>query len=261
MKLFISYRRQDSERTVSVLSARLEEAFGPDSVFVDQSAIGLGADFLGAVGGAIYTSDLILVVIGPNWASMRDSRGKLRLEDKEDPVAMEVGLALAATRNVIPLLVDGATMPSKRELPRALHHLATLNAFRLQQGAALESSIDELIERLGGRSSRHEQSQGFRAPRRIGSTASFEGRWQTQDGGMTSITQDGDSVELRGQAANGVAYQGRGKINGRQCFMDFANSIGLRGRLSLELVENGFYINGQLQSPTGVMPFVMMRRT
>jgi hypothetical protein len=89
----------------------------------------------------------------------------------------------------------------------------------------------------------------------------FEGRWQTQDGGMTSITQDGDSVELRGQAANGVAYEGRGQANGPRCVMDFVNSIGMRGRLILELVQNGFYINGQLQSFSGNMPFVMMRMT
>src|SRR5262245_11306310 len=135
MKLFISYRREDSQRVVGELCTRLEEAFGEESIFLDERAIALGADFMGTVGGAIYTSDIILVVIGPRWASMRDSRGKLRLNDEEDPVRMEVGLALARTRSVVPLLVDGANMPSKRELPRALHHLTTLSGLRLEQGA------------------------------------------------------------------------------------------------------------------------------
>ena len=261
MKLFISYRREDSQSTVSALCNRLEQAFGEESVFMDERAIALGADFIGTVGGAIYTSDAILVVIGPNWTSMRDARGKSRLEDKEDPVRLEVGLALASRRYVVPVFVDGASMPSKREIPKDLHHMTTLNGFRLERGAGFDASVDELIQRLGGPTNACASSSGVRKPRRTASWTSFEGRWQTQDGGMTSITQDGDSVELRGQAPNGVVYQGHGKTNGRQCCVDFANSIGMRGRLLLELVENGAYINGQLQAPNGIMPFVMMRRT
>ena len=74
--------------------------------------------------------------------------------------------------------------------------------------------------------------------------------------------QDGNAVEFNGRDGSGrVAYQGRGNVQGGQAVLDFANSMGMRGRVVLQLVQNGAYINGQLQTPMGVMAFDMMRRT
>jgi hypothetical protein len=79
---------------------------------------------------------------------------------------------------------------------------------------------------------------------------------------MTEITQDGDSVEFNGRDGTGqVAYQGRGRVQGGQAILEFTNSLGVRGRVVLQLVQNGAYINGQLQTAMGVVAFDMMRRT
>jgi hypothetical protein len=43
--------------------------------------------------------------------------------------------------------------------------------------------------------------------------------------------------------------------------LDFANSLGMQGRVEFQLVQNGAYINGQLQTARGVIAFDMMRRT
>jgi hypothetical protein len=262
VKIFVSYRREDTQHVVSRLCDRLEKAFGPQSVFFDQCSVGTGGDFLGQVGGAIYTSDVILVVIGLSWATIRDEKGRLRLSDSDDPVRWEVGLALASQRVLIPLLVDQARMPTKGDLPRALRDITTRSGVRLDTGAGFDSSVDDLIQRLGGPTA-HAATQlpGIRAPRRTAAWTTFEGNWQTQDGGMTQITQEGNRVELHGSGANRVVYEGRGYIEGHHAILDFANSFGIRGRLALELVSNGAYINGQLQTPAGVIPFVMMRRT
>lgn len=261
MKIFVSYRREDSQHVVGRLADRLDEAFGEQNVFFDQRAVTTGGDFLGQVGGAIYTSDVILVVIGPQWATIRDARGRPRLDDRDDPVRWEVGLALAAQRPIVPVLVEGARMPGKGDLPRDLRDLTTRSGVRLEAGAGFDASVDDLIQRLGGPTRQAAApSYGARAPRRTAAWTTFEGNWQTQDGGMTQIIQDGDRVELRGSAPNGVAYEARGRIEGRHAVLDFANSFGVRGRLVLELVSNGAYINGQLQTPTGVAPFAMMRR-
>jgi len=109
VKIFVSYRRDDTQQVVSRLCGRLDEAFGARNVFYDERSIGTGTDFLGAVGGAIYTSDAILVVIGRNWTTCCDVSGQRRLNDPDDPVGWEVGLALASGRLLIPLLVDGAS--------------------------------------------------------------------------------------------------------------------------------------------------------
>jgi hypothetical protein len=263
VKIFVSYRREDTEHIVARLCGRLDEAFGERNVFYDERSVGTGTDFLGAVGGAIYTSDAILVVIGPNWASARDARGKLRLDDSDDPVGWEVGLALASGRILIPLLVNGASMPTKGDLPRRLRDLTTRSGLRLATGAGFDASVTDLIRRLGGPTSQGASSSlGTRAPRATSSWATFEGRWQTRDGGMTEIVQDGDALEFSGRDGSGrVAYQGRGNVRGGQAVLDFANSMGMRGRIVMQLVQNGAYINGQLQTPMGLMAFDMMRRT
>ena len=125
MKIFVSYRRDDTQQVVSRLCGRLDEAFGARNVFYDERSIGTGTDFLGAVGGAIYTSDAILVVIGRNWTTCCDVSGQRRLNDPDDPVGWEVGLALASGRLLIPLLVDGASMPVKGDLPDRFRDLTT----------------------------------------------------------------------------------------------------------------------------------------
>jgi hypothetical protein len=263
MKIFVSYRREDTGHVVSRLCARLDEAFGTRNVFYDERSVGTGTDFLGAVGGAIYTSDAILVVIGPSWASARDARGALRLADSDDPVGWEVGLALASGRLLIPLLVDGAGMPAKGDLPRQLRDLTTRSGLRLAAGAGFDASVSDLIQRLGGPTAGSMPANlGARSPRATASWATFEGHWQTRDGGMTEITQDGDSIELNGRDPSGrVAYQGRGRTQGGQAVLSFANSLGISGRVILQLVENGAYIQGQMQTTTGAMAFDMMRRT
>jgi hypothetical protein len=263
VKIFVSYRREDTERIVARLCSRLDDAFGARNVFYDERSVGTGTDFLGAVGGAIYTSDAILVVIGPSWATVRDARGKLRLDDSDDPVGWEVGLGLASGKILIPLLVDGASMPTKGDLPRRVRDLTTRSGLRLAAGAGFDASVADLIRRLGGPTSPGSAaSPGARAPRATASWATFEGHWQTRDGGMTEIVQDGEALEFNGRDGSGrVAYQGRGNVQGGQAVLDFANSMGMRGRIVMQLVQNGAYINGQVQTAMGVMAFDMMRRT
>ena len=273
MKIFVSYRREDTQDVVERLCARLAQAFGERNVFYDMRSVGTGGDFLGTVGGAIYTSDVILVVIGQGWMSSRDARGQLRLFDPDDPVGWEVGLSLASGRSLIPLLVNGANMPVKEELPERLQNLTTRSGLRLRTGAEFETSIDDLIQRLGGPVAQP-APLGDRAPRATASWVTFEGYWQTPDGGMTEITQNGDWVELNGRDVSGmVAYQARGRIEGGQAILDFVNSMGLTGRVVLRLAQPGDYINGrmldvaggyikgELQTMMGAVPFDMMRRT
>lgn len=45
MKVFVSYRREDSRHIVDRISDRLKSTLGPDSVFKDVDSIPLGVDF------------------------------------------------------------------------------------------------------------------------------------------------------------------------------------------------------------------------
>jgi hypothetical protein len=82
--------------------------------------------------------------------------------------------------------------------------------------------------------------------------ASFEGYWQTRDGGMTEITQNGDLVELNGRDGSGmIGYQARGRIDNGQAVLRFANSAGLTRRVVLRLAQPGDFINGQMLDAGG----------
>jgi hypothetical protein len=164
MKIFVSYRREDTGPVVQRLCARLDEAFGARNVFFDERSIATGVDFRGSVGGAIITSDVILVVIGPLWATLTDDRGQLRLLDEDDPVRLEVGMSMG--RNLIPLLVDGTRMPAPRDLPDVLRDLPGRSGMPLYTDARFDACVDQLIQRLGGPiPGASTQFLGSRAPR------------------------------------------------------------------------------------------------
>lgn len=122
--IFISYRRRDAQSASRSLAERLEEAFGKEAVFRDIEAIAPGADFVDAIGTALNSSVALLAVIGPRWLTATDDQGRRRLDDPGDYTRLEISTALARGLRVIPVLVEGAAMPSESDLPDDLKPLA-----------------------------------------------------------------------------------------------------------------------------------------
>src|SRR5689334_8201537 len=120
-KIFISYRRADSRAYAGRIYDRLVEAFGKDSVFKDVNDIPIGADFRETLHESIAASDVLLVLIGPQWLTIKDTQGKRRLDDPADFVRIEVESGLQSPNIVtIPVLVDNASMPHAEDLPLEL---------------------------------------------------------------------------------------------------------------------------------------------
>jgi hypothetical protein len=65
-----------------------------------------------------------LVVIGPTWLDTRDAAGARRLDAVEDMVRLEIEALLQSQVPVIPLLVQGVSLPKVGELPSSLSQLA-----------------------------------------------------------------------------------------------------------------------------------------
>ncbi len=131
-RFFISYRRDDSAGWTGRLAVDLKNRFGEEAVFQDISAIGPGEKFIAAIERSLESCSVVLVVIGREWLLARDSAGSRRLDNPEDPVRLEVAMALARTdRLVIPVLVGGANMPPTNQLPSELRPLADRLAFEL----------------------------------------------------------------------------------------------------------------------------------
>lgn len=128
--IFISYRRGDSAGHTGRLFDVLRNKFGKASVFRDIDDLEPGVDFVDALDQALVKCDILLVIIGDEWASATGSKGR-RLDQPDDFVRMEVAKALERNVRVIPVLVAGATMPNVEELPEDLRALARRNAIEL----------------------------------------------------------------------------------------------------------------------------------
>src|SRR5512140_920422 len=126
--IFISYRRDDSAASAGRLCDRLGVVFGADQVFMDVDDIPPGADFSARIGTKIRACDALLAVIGKQWLSARNAEGQLRLSDPDDLIGREIVLALQRGILVIPVLVEGASMPNAAELRSDLKPLAQRNA-------------------------------------------------------------------------------------------------------------------------------------
>ena len=73
-----------------------------------------------------------MAVIGPNWLTAADERGRRRLDDPDDFVRLEIEAALARGVRVIPVLAEGAVVPRRQDLPESLAGLARRNALLIR---------------------------------------------------------------------------------------------------------------------------------
>jgi len=131
-KVFISYRRSDSQMVAGRLREALALRYGHDAIFRDKDSIGAGEDWTQAIESGLAGGVVVLALIGPGWASAVDAQGRRRLDDPADWNRVELELALQRGARVIPLRVEDAPLPSAAELPPSLQPLARLQALRLR---------------------------------------------------------------------------------------------------------------------------------
>lgn len=131
LKVFISYRRKDTEAEANWLHEILSEQLGDDNVFIDTDDIPVGSVFEDVLIDRVRKCDVFLALIGREWANARDERGALRLMGMRDYVRLEIREALARSIPVIPVLMEGVPMPGEMQLP------ADLSPLLGRQGAVL----------------------------------------------------------------------------------------------------------------------------
>ncbi len=130
-RIFINYRRQDSEGYVGRLYDRLCDHFDSKDIFMDITAIRPGEDFVKTLEDAVAECDVLLAVIGPQWLSVSDDQGSRRIDDEHDFVRIELASAIKHKKAIIPVLVGGAKMPLTHELPDDIAALTRRNALEL----------------------------------------------------------------------------------------------------------------------------------
>jgi hypothetical protein len=146
-KIFICYRRADSQSATGRIYDHLVQAFGKNAVFIDVDSIPAGVDFRSEIDKTIQQSAVMLVIIGPSWLTATDAHGR-RLDQINDRVRIEVEGGLLRGMPVIPVLVDGAKMPQAHELPSTLSQLAYQNSREVQPNPHFEVDINRLINSI-----------------------------------------------------------------------------------------------------------------
>lgn len=155
MKIFISYRRADSKYVVDRIRDRLIVAFGEQSIFRDIESIPLGKNFSTVLDSETNGCDVMLVIIGPQWANITDAQANKRLFEPGDFTRIEIETGLKREEIlVIPVMVMNAVMPTAQDLPESLSNLAYRNAISVRNDPDFDHDMQRLIssinETLGG---------------------------------------------------------------------------------------------------------------
>jgi hypothetical protein len=143
--IFVSYRREETTAYAGWLADTLGNHFGQQDVFRDISSIEPGMDFVEAIDRALESCAVMLVVIGRSWAT---KLGEHDRTGQVDYTRLEVAAALIRDGvRVIPVLVQGASMPRAGDLPADLAALTRRNATELHD-TNWESDVAHLIAQL-----------------------------------------------------------------------------------------------------------------
>lgn len=138
ISIFISYRRDDDAARAVMLDRIISGAFNEPArppkvrVYRDTSAR-LGVSWPQELCDRCSSSDIILVVIGPNWLMARDQHGRRRIDQADDWVRQEI--ELARDRTVIPIAFGGTRIPPPEALPEAISYLSS------RQGASVRDEF------------------------------------------------------------------------------------------------------------------------
>jgi hypothetical protein len=147
MKIFLSYRRQDTAGyALGLRRAILENSTNIDEVFLDSDSLMPGARWDEEIRTHASGCDVALVLIGDEWLVTRD--GQRKIKEDNDPVHAELELVLGRDGiDIVPILVEGAKMPSRRDLPEKVRELCRWHSHEIHD-ASFDRDVNDLIELL-----------------------------------------------------------------------------------------------------------------
>lgn len=141
--IFICYRRDDSAGHAIHLLHYLRDHLRGVKIFMD-IIIEPGTQFAQKIAREVGSCEIFIPLIGKDWLTMEGDAGR-RLDDPEDFVCLEIATALARDDiTVIPVLVDGASIPNRKELPKELVKLPDHQQFELSN-QRWEYDADRLV--------------------------------------------------------------------------------------------------------------------
>src|SRR5215467_13441266 len=94
MKLFISYRREDTLQVARSLDADLRMHILADEIFLDYQRIDGGEAWPDRLRQQVRESSVMLALVGNRWLTAQDQHCIRRIDDPDDWVRQEILLAL-----------------------------------------------------------------------------------------------------------------------------------------------------------------------
>ena len=143
-KIFICYRREDSQWPAQWIYNHLAGHFGSESVVFDIDTIPLGTDFREYLNQEVSKCDILLAAIGDQWLEILNQR----LDEPKDFVRIEIQAALEREIPVVPILVGRRSVPREKDLPPELAKLSYKQATEVRAGADLQSHLKRLVDGL-----------------------------------------------------------------------------------------------------------------
>ncbi len=145
--IFMSYRRHDARAVSEQLYRDLSDVFGKTKVFRDSNTLMPGLDFTQEITKHIQSAKVMIVLIGHHWLTDSDPTGLHNLDSPTDYVRREILAGIAQDIPIIPVLIDGAKMPSAQELPPDLLQLERCQAFEITT-TRWKYDVSQLIQQL-----------------------------------------------------------------------------------------------------------------
>jgi hypothetical protein len=146
--VFICFRSSDGGSYASVyLDSILPATFGAANVFRSSRSIPAGAPFPSVIEDALRKTRVLLVLIGPDWLRASTGDGTRVIDQPGDWVRHEIAVSLRAGIPVIPVLLTGAALPARAELPADIADLGDRQAVHLRH-RHIDVDAGHLIEQL-----------------------------------------------------------------------------------------------------------------
>ena len=144
-RIFISYRRQDSEAAVGRMFDRLIDRFMPEEVFMDTAKLQAGDEFRARIEDEIRKSSIMLVMIGPRWTKLFHQRNPGDSGNHDDMVRFEIETAIKQGIAIIPVAVDQEGFPRPENLPGILQLVVESSGETRAKWRSFEHDLGELM--------------------------------------------------------------------------------------------------------------------
>ncbi len=148
MKIFLSYRRDDTGDLTGRFFDHLSERYGARHVFRDVDSIPYGVDFRESISNEVSTCDVFVAVVGPDYLRISDAAGRPRLENPDDFVRIEAELASKYGIPILVVLANGAPPLQANELPAEISFLADSVSFELRPDPNFAEDARQIATRI-----------------------------------------------------------------------------------------------------------------